>query len=90
MRLFLPPLRADFSLLDRYRYRDEPPLPVPLTLFYGTADPNDEVADLRAWAEHTSAGCAVVPLPFGHFFMRDAADDITDRVNAALRPAISA
>lgn len=86
MALFLPTLRADFSLLDRYRYVDEPPLAVPMTALHGADDRIEDAADLRAWSEHTSAGFALHTLPGGHFFLRDARDEVTDRINTALRP----
>lgn len=83
-RLFLPTLRADFTLLDTYRYRDEPPLPVAATVLAGDEDPVEETADLRAWADQFSAA-PLVRVPGGHFFLRDARDEVTERVNSTLR-----
>lgn len=88
MALFLPTLRADFGLLDRYRYADEAPLDVPITALYGTEDRVEDPSDVRAWSEHTSAEFAFHAMPGGHFFLRDARDELTDRINAVLRPWI--
>jgi medium-chain acyl-[acyl-carrier-protein] hydrolase len=86
MALFLPTLRADFGLLDRYRYVDAPPLAVPITAFRGTEDRVDEPSDIAAWSEHTSGAFALHALSGGHFFLREARDELTDRINAVLRP----
>lgn len=88
LELFLPTLRADFALLDRYRYVDEPPLSVPITVFHGSGDRVEDAGDLRAWSEHTSAGADFRTVAGGHFFLREAADEITDRINAVLRPIV--
>ncbi len=76
LRLFLPTIRADFTLLDRYRYRDEPPLPVPIVAFRGQDDPVEPESDLRAWSEHTSATFDFVAIPGGHFFLREGRSDL--------------
>ncbi|NUU22223.1 MAG: thioesterase, partial [Streptomycetaceae bacterium] len=52
---------------------DESPLPVPLDVFAGTADPLLPLARARAWARHTTRGCRVHEVPGGHFFAHDPA-----------------
>jgi surfactin synthase thioesterase subunit len=88
LRMFLPTLRADFTLLDRYRYRDGQPLPVPLTAIAGSDDPVEDPADVRAWADHTSAAFRLVNVTGGHFFHREAREEVAECVNAVLRPSI--
>lgn len=88
MNLFLPTLRADFSLLDHYRHVDEPPLALPITVLHGSADPVEDPSDLRAWSEHTSVGATFHTVAGGHFFLREARDEVTDRINAVLRPIV--
>jgi surfactin synthase thioesterase subunit len=84
--LFLPALRADFRMLETYRYRDEPPLDVPITVFYGE---HDQVVArggrLRQWQEHTTQPLQLHPVPGGHFFLNDHADLVTARIAGALR-----
>jgi medium-chain acyl-[acyl-carrier-protein] hydrolase len=84
LALFLPALRADLGLLDRYRHRDEPPLATPITALYGTGDRVEDPADVRAWREHTDR-FEVHPVPGGHFFHREAVDEVADRLNPLLR-----
>jgi medium-chain acyl-[acyl-carrier-protein] hydrolase len=79
MRMILPVLRADFSALDRYVYRDEEPLPVRLVALGGRSDPTVEVRELRAWQEHTLAGFELHLLEGGHFFHREAKAALVER-----------
>jgi surfactin synthase thioesterase subunit len=85
LALFLPTLRADFSLLDAYRYVDEAPLPVPITAVRGRQDEVVAAADVRAWEEHTDAGFEQRTLPGGHFFLQESQDLLTDLLTGILR-----
>lgn len=69
LALFLPTLRADFTLIETYRYVGSPPLPCPLTVFGGLADPVVTQEELAAWHEHTSSAFAVRMFPGDHFFL---------------------
>jgi len=89
LRLFLPTMRADFTLLDRYRYRDEPPLSVPIVAFRGEDDPVEPEPDLRAWSEHTSASFDFVTIPGGHFFLRESRSILLGHLDRLLRPLTS-
>jgi surfactin synthase thioesterase subunit len=84
MALLMPMLRADFTLLDGYRYRDEPPLELPVTALLGQDDPVETAADLRAWSEH-GRPFEFRQLPGGHFFHREERDLVTDLVGGLLR-----
>lgn len=83
--LFLPSLRADFRLLDSYRYVDEPPLDVPITVFYGRDDTLVGMPGLRAWQEHTTQPLQLRPVPAGHFFLDTCATEVADTIAGALR-----
>ncbi len=88
MALMLPTLRADFSVLETYEYRPGPPLPVPVTVLGGTADPSVPLASLHGWRERTSATCRLRTFPGDHFFLHSAMADVMAAVRAALgRPA---
>ncbi len=82
MGLFLPALRADFGLLDAYRFVDAAPLPVPLSAWMGRDDAIVTRSQCSAWAVHTSAAFQLAEIPGGHFFLRDAADDVAQRLLA--------
>ncbi|HVX40340.1 MAG TPA: thioesterase domain-containing protein [Gemmatimonadaceae bacterium] len=88
LAFFLPLLRADMTLCERYVYREEPPLDVPITAFGGATDPDATPEELAAWAHETTAGCALRTFPGGHFFIRDERDALLAAVEQALaRPA---
>jgi surfactin synthase thioesterase subunit len=82
--LMLPILRADFGWLNRYVYRDEPPLPVPVVAFAGAADPVVEPALMDGWSRHTSAGFHRHVLPGDHFFLDGSAPRLAALVVADL------
>ena len=71
MELFVPLLRADFTLFETWPYKPAPPLGIPMTLFGGSEDPRALRPELQAWRIHTSADFRLRVLPGGHFFLRD-------------------
>jgi surfactin synthase thioesterase subunit len=88
--LLLPILRADFGWLNRYAYRDEPPLPVPVVAFAGADDTVVEPAVMDGWSRHTAAGFTLHVLPGDHFFLDRSADRLaTLLVEDLLAPAPS-
>lgn len=68
MAIFLPILRADFSIGDTAVIAPEPPLPVPITALGGLADQRASLEELHAWRAQTSAAFDVETFPGGHFF----------------------
>ncbi len=73
MSLMLPTIRADFAALETYRYRPEPPLPVPLTVLGGADDALVPPTDLAGWRRQTDVDAGVRLLPGGHFFLHPGA-----------------
>ena len=69
MELLLPLLRADFELIQTYRYKQRPPLSCPITVI-GASD-DDEVTDdkLAAWREYTTGEFSLQIVPGDHFFI---------------------
>lgn len=93
LELLLPSLRADFTWLDDYTYREAAPLPVPIVGFAGDQDRAAPVEQMRGWRRHTSAGFALHLLPGGHFFIRDQLPALVALIQASLPgggPAASA
>jgi len=72
MELLLPILRADTEVIQTHRYRDEPPLDVPITAFGGTRDPLASTAEQEAWGAQTTAGFELHLFSGDHFFMQGA------------------
>ena len=85
MQLVLPMLRADFSILETYSYRDEPPLACPLTIFGGSEDKDVRSESLSAWRGHTTAAFSLSILPGDHFFLHTSQATLLQTIARELR-----
>ena len=85
MARLLPSIRADFVLLDSYRYVPDAPLGCPITGFTGTRDPHATKLDLREWALHTTGPFSLLELEGGHFFINSGRDRVVRSVDQAIR-----
>jgi medium-chain acyl-[acyl-carrier-protein] hydrolase len=74
MQLFLPILRADFTLLETYKCAPEPPLACPISAYCGTQDAEVSAEDMASWQEQTLSTFKLVTLPGGHFFIHSQQD----------------
>ena len=86
MRLMLPVLRADFSVLETYEYRDEVPLATPLTVFGGRSDRIVPPKALDGWRRQTSAGARLRLFPGDHFFLHDTTAEVMTAVAQDISP----
>ncbi|MFD7707405.1 thioesterase II family protein [Streptomyces sp. NPDC059785] len=73
VELFLPVLRADFTISETYTPLPGPPLACPLWVCAGVDDPMVTDAGLRNWEDHGAGEVAVEWLPGGHFLLDDPA-----------------
>lgn len=80
LNLYLPSLRADFQILNTYRWPQHPPLPIPIHGFYGIEDSLTPIEMMEAWGIHTSQDFSLVGLPGGHFFLRDSRAELTQQI----------
>jgi surfactin synthase thioesterase subunit len=87
--LVLPVLRADFALCHTYRYHEEPPLPMPVSVYGGTDDPVTVAENLQTWQAHADRLIGPRLFPGGHFFLQERPDEfagvVFDDLAAALR-----
>jgi len=84
MEIMIPILRADFTVVDTYRYQGAAPLTCPVTTFGGLDDDTVPCAALDAWRHCTTGPFARHTLPGGHFLLRTAQDELLARLGAAL------
>jgi len=70
LRIFLPILRADISVIETYRWREEAPLACPLTVFAGIDDISVDFPQLAAWRRFSAGEFRLEFLPGGHFFVQ--------------------
>jgi medium-chain acyl-[acyl-carrier-protein] hydrolase len=85
--IFERSLRADHELLSRYRYADEPPLDIPLTVLVGEDDPVLRPADIDGWRRHTTCGMTIRRLPGDHWLLDTAPGALAEEIEAAARAA---
>ncbi|MGV9879883.1 thioesterase II family protein [Streptomyces sp. NPDC003006] len=69
LSLFLPPMRADYQIVDDYVYRAGTPLSCPVTVLTGDDDPRVTVEQARAWESETRGAFSCHVLAGGHFFL---------------------
>jgi pyochelin biosynthesis protein PchC len=85
LRMILPALRADYAILDAYRYEAGRSLRCPVTALVGDSDPVTSVADAKAWEGHTSGPFELKVFRGGHFFLAEHQVDVASVVSGALR-----
>ncbi|WP_204046945.1 thioesterase II family protein [Microbispora siamensis] len=72
----LPMMRADMTVAETYRYRPEPPLDCPVSVFGGNDDDHATAGEMRHWSRHTTAECRVRLYEGGHFFIHEMTEQI--------------
>ena len=85
MRLFLPVLRADYSVVDTYEYEAGEPLRCPIHLFAGEEDPSVSDEGLKGWRRETSSNVTTHSFAGGHFFFQNDEPEFLAAVSARLR-----
>ncbi|MBG9943087.1 alpha/beta fold hydrolase [Brevibacillus formosus] len=80
MQLFMPLLRADFTLDETYVFAEEPRLDCPIAAYCGTEDQEATQEEMEAWASHTSAGFTLEMVNGGHFFLTTNKDVLLQSV----------
>lgn len=95
MRLLLPTVRADFTLLDRW-HRDAPERPpaaaltVPIHALAGRADPHCTPAEAAQWRHYTRGPFEALTYDGGHFFVHGDRRRLVADVRARLDPLLAA
>jgi len=90
MRLLSPMMRADFQLIETYRYEPGVPLTCPITVFGGLDDAVVSRESLYAWRQETSGAFKLNMLPGDHFFLRTSESLLLRLLNdklSTLRPS---
>jgi surfactin synthase thioesterase subunit len=80
-------LRDDLKLCHSYRHDDGDPLPCPIDVFTGAADPLMTGELAAAWRGHTRAGFRVHVVPGGHLFVLEPEADLPSILARLLGPA---
>lgn len=89
MSIFLPIIRADFSISETYQYTSHKPLACPITALGGLNDDTFDSQDLLKWQAQTSVSFDHELLPGDHFFIRSSYQEVINIVNKVLYQEIS-
>lgn len=85
LRIVLPSLRADFTLMHAYRYTQKPLLSVPIITLNGKQDPWIHPQGLENWKRHTRSPTSHHAFDGDHFYMVPNATDIKSIVDKHIR-----
>lgn len=91
--LLMPTLRADFAVIDTYRYTPAAPLACPITVVSGSADRHASSSTMDGWRLQTSNRVSFHELHGGHFFIHTAKHELRQIVAGdleCLRPRATA
>ena len=81
LELMVPTLRADFSVLETYRFVPAEPVASPIVAFCGTQDDVATRQEMLDWRDKTSAEFFLHDLQGDHFFLQSAEVALLDLVN---------
>lgn len=77
--VFLPALRGDMSILERYRFGRRLPAGTDLLVLGASDDPTTTASELHAWSELTRGSTTVTILPDGgHFYTQTRPRQVTE------------
>ncbi|VVS94549.1 thioesterase II family protein [Desulfoluna spongiiphila] len=88
MALFLPMLRADFTVDETYRFRESPPLSCPITAFGGRSDPEATRDELITWSRYTSSCFTLKMVDGDHFFLLEKKEDLLSKISALIHEEV--
>lgn len=84
LALLMPAIRADFALLDRWRFTPSLPLDLPLVALAGRSDAHVDVPGVAEWAAWTHGPFELLTYAGGHFFLheheREVVRDVSERL----------
>lgn len=89
LAIFMPIIKADFSMIGRYAYRRAAPLGVPISLLHSPDDAHVPVELLTAWQDETAHPVTRHPFEGGHFFITDTPDRVAGLVGEVMRRSLS-
>lgn len=85
LQLFLPILRADFSLAETYTYTAELPLPCSITTLSGERDSEVTEEGVAAWKEQTTGRFKQYIFSGDHFFLHDRRSELLKIISGELK-----
>lgn len=83
--LFVPGLRADFEMLETYRYVEDEPLSCAIVAIGGRADPRVNAEGLALWRRQTTGPFWSTTFDGGHFYLQPQRDALLSLLNQILK-----
>jgi surfactin synthase thioesterase subunit len=87
LKLMLPTIRADFSILETYTHRDREPLDLPIHCFHGVDDHVVMSDEMNGWEHKTRGECRFHEIDGDHFFIATHEQELLGRIGALLHAA---
>ena len=84
LRAFLPSLRVDFTIADRYTGKSLEPIPIPITGLCGDADSEANLADMAEWADYSFRSFESKCFQGDHFYLKPQQDAVLAQIKLAL------
>ena len=84
MEMYLPILRADFSIDETYIYYEDDPLECPVSAFGGNEDKEANREELDAWRQHTLGPFTLQMFQGNHFFLKSSQSLLLDSISEVL------
>ncbi|MBV9143271.1 MAG: thioesterase [Pseudonocardiales bacterium] len=76
--------RADYKAIETYECPPNATLPCPIVALVGDADPRARVAEVAAWAGHTTGKFDMKTFPGGHFYLNTHWPHVAEVIRYAL------
>jgi medium-chain acyl-[acyl-carrier-protein] hydrolase len=84
LEIFLPVLRADYTIVDTYKCNEECiKLNCDMSVLYGKKD-DVTVDEIVAWKNYTNRDCKIYGFEGGHFFIHNNIENIVKIINNTL------
>ena len=81
--LFLPILKADFRIVEEYKYIEKIKLDCNITILYGKEEYSN-MAKITDWKRHTKNSCNIFGFEGGHFFINKKEYEVLKVINNTL------
>jgi surfactin synthase thioesterase subunit len=82
---YLPIVRTDFALCERYAWQGWPTLLLPIHTFNGEEDTHISRDGVEQWSDFTRVGCTHHVFRGGHFFCDENPAEVCARIESILR-----
>jgi len=88
MSLLLPCIRADFALVDDYRYEETPMLDIRMAVLAGKKDKRESIDQVNGWARETRNSCRIHWFEGDHFFIIPELQSVLECIHSELGPCL--